>query len=531
MGDPDLSPALIGQVVATGCADELEVVGYSGDEALEGGHAVGVNHRGTAIDVEHEAVQISQRGAEDNVRRNAAGEIHRAQRAQHQPGQSGGGIVSRLSNRGRAGQRQGVHGVVAQAQRRGGGGLDIAPLATGFVRRVSQINGGRVSVGRRLGAGGGGRGGPPLKLVVFRCRREIPAVAQAHLLIQRIGGEAHLQVAVVEFRHHLDDLHCWGIARRCEIGVFPVAKQERGIALALSRGGEGIAVAGAVGIRHLGQRGGSGEIGESRIGAHRVGAALRGILHKSLDARLQAVDRALPLGFDGSRLVHGQRFEGGHVGGREHIEVEVIFAGDFIVEFALEDQAALGAGQRIEEKAALQMRRKPLEIGFPLINACFQGAWEGGEQDIVQCCHFITGRIVQGHAGLRGATFGDRLLVEDLGAFLVADIRQAEFGQGEGLSDPQRRHRRRPGRRVAHGEGSAGDGIPLRDATGQRAQEGKLGAYSGLSGQTRDKEAVLHRIIPLHAEGRGTRGMRPAVNPLVALAVFEGEARIGCRRA
>ena len=336
-------------------------------------------------------------------------------------------------------------------------------------------------------------------------------MAQAHLLVQGIGGQADLDVAIVEFRNHLDDLHHRRVSRRRQVRVPTIAKHQGGIAISLAGGGERVAVPGRIGIRHLGECGRPVGFGEGVI--YDVSAFPARAFLPSFHLGHQAVDCGIPFGFDRGHFVDRKGLQDGDVGDRKHVQIEVIVAGDFVVELALQDQAALGAGQGIEKETGLEMGRQPLEIGLPLVNRGLDRLREGPGQ----CRDLVAGRVVQGHAGFGEAVFGHRLLIDDLRALLVADIRQAEFRQAEGLRETQLGHCGRPGGGVGYGLGDAGHGI-----------EGLDGAYRGLA-RPRDEEFGPHRVIPVHAEGRRAGAMRPPINPLVALAVLKSEIRVGGR--
>ena len=141
----------------------------------------------------------------------------------------------------------------------------------------------------------------------------------------------------------------------------------------------------------------------------------------------------------------------------QHIEIKIGIAGDLLVEHAGEHQRAAavrrGAQQRVEINALLQIGWQLLEIGFPLIGARRNAAWQLGHAACADFDRFLTSRVEQGHAVFIErvvAINGDRLLIENLRALLAAHLWQPATRQGEGFAHSQFRRTRRPCRFVNH---------------------------------------------------------------------------------
>ena len=375
LGDHHQARPRVGEIGQRGSAGQLEFIPILRHEAFQCRHTIGIDNGGAAVDIDHKAIEGAQLGAEGDFRRNTGGEIHVIEGAQHQPGTAGERVVAGLPDGYVPWQAEGVRRVVAQGQGGGGRRLGLAPLPGVGIGGIPKIG----LVGVVIGDGravGGGRSSPPIEFIILRLRGEIPAVAQAHLLVEGIGGQADLDVAIVEFRNHLDDLHHRWVSGGGQSRVLTIAKHQGGIACSLAGGGERVAVAGRIGIRHLGECGRAVGFGEGAI--HAVSAFLALVLHVGFDLGSQPVDCGVPFGL--VCVPNGQkRLEGGDIGGRKHVQIEVILAGDLVVELAFQDQAALGAGQGIKKEPGLEVRRQPLEIGLPLVNRGFKRLREGGQ--------------------------------------------------------------------------------------------------------------------------------------------------------
>jgi len=68
----------------------------------------------------------------------------------------------------------------------------------------------------------------------------VAAVAQCHLLVERVARQQGLEIALVERGIDLDDLHRDGVARVGESGA--IFKHQGYVARARARRGQGIAV-------------------------------------------------------------------------------------------------------------------------------------------------------------------------------------------------------------------------------------------------------------------------------------------------
>ena len=356
-------------------------------------------------------------------------------------------------------------------------------------------------------------------------------MTQRDLFIERVGGEPHLQIARVEFRQHPDDLHHRWIARRREIGILAIAEDECHVAFALPRGGQRIAIPRGVGIRHHGERFGSHVEGLGGIAGDDVGALAGGIFDKGLHAGLQAGDRLRPLHLDRSWLIDCESDQRGLILITQHIEVEVVLPGDLIEELALQHQTPCGAGQRVKVEPRLQMRRQALEIRLPLIHRGADARRQTSGQPRCDQGHgLLTRGIMKRDAGLRRAGLrGDRLLIPDLRALLIAHVRQAKLRQGQRFGQTHRRHVLGPDGRVVHRQRGAIDTV---FSGFERAQIGQGGADRRLRAFVGHIKIIVLRVVPLHAETAATAvRMRAAIDPLVALTILEGEAGVvGNRR-
>src|SRR5690606_20522781 len=119
-----------------------------------------------------------------------------------------------------------------------------------------------------------------------------------------------------------------------------VAEEQGDVAGARAGGGEGVAVHGGVGVGDGGEGGRPDVDGAGGVGD--VGAGLGRVFDEGLDLGGEAVDGAAP-GVGVGVVVADDGLERSEVGGAEGVEVEVIFAGDFVHELADEDESADGA--------------------------------------------------------------------------------------------------------------------------------------------------------------------------------------------
>ena len=225
---------------------------------------------------------------------------------------------------------------------------------------MGELPAGREPRSHHIGIEAGGdtalrRGVAPFEFVVLGFGSEIAAVPERHLLVEGVAGELQLQFARIKHRGNLEDLEGYGIATRGE--GFAVAEDHRDPARPGAGGGERVVHHGSVGLRNVGKG----------LPTHRAGAAIRfvgaglgRILDERFEERSERVDGGGPEGVGRG----GEALEGSHVSGGEHVEVQIIFAGDFIDELALKHERTLSAAKGIEEEAILEMRWQALEIGF-----------------------------------------------------------------------------------------------------------------------------------------------------------------------
>ena len=315
--------------------------------------------------------------------------------------------------------------------------------------------GGEVAAVNR-GLAGPAAGVAPVKLVVGGIAREVGAVAQGGLFIERVARLNHLEVAGVEALGHLDDLDLHGVALGGE-GVA-IAEDERDVTGPLAQGGERVAVHGGVRAGDRGQR----AIADVGGAGHDVGAPLAGILREGFHLRRQPINGRVPAGL--VRVADGhQRFEQGQLRRRQHVEVEIIVPGYFVMEHALEDERALGAAQRVEVKALHQRGRQRLEVSLALEGIGGDGGGNGRESRSAQGVGLFTGGIEERYAGLGGegvgGVLGDGLLVIDLGAGLPTHLGQPVFGQRQSLADGEFGGAAGPRGFVQNGQGLIGRAV------------------------------------------------------------------------
>ena len=155
-----------GEILQLGSGHQLELIRIPHHEGFQSGHAVGIDDGSVAIDIEDKAVEGTHHGAEGDVRRNAAGEIHVIEGTQQESGKTGERVVAGLLNRHRCPgvlQFQRAHLILDIGQVGGGGRLGLAPLlqvgrrgSRGGIRsRRAEVGFAAVAVGGRRGAGGG----------------------------------------------------------------------------------------------------------------------------------------------------------------------------------------------------------------------------------------------------------------------------------------------------------------------------------------------------------------------------------------
>ena len=189
-------------------------------------------------------------------------------------------------------------------------------------------------------------------------------MAQRHLFVERIARRQHLEVAPVEPGIHFDDLHRDGVPRVREgLSVF---KHQSHVAGALACRAERIAVDRRVAIADIRQR----RFADYAVILGRVDH----ILARSCDSIIDVVDRngatlaegfqlgrqrvdgGVPLALVGIVAIRAEAFQFRQITRAKHIQVEVILAGGFVDELALEDQPSEGASVGVVIETLLQAR-------------------------------------------------------------------------------------------------------------------------------------------------------------------------------
>ena len=178
-------------------------------------------------------------------------------------------------------------------------------------------------------------------------------MAQGHLLIERVAGQQHLEVAGVEAWIHLENVHRGRVAGIGEgLAVF---EHEHHIARAISCGGERVAVHRRIRIADVGEGGLVDQAGILGI-IDLEGSGSRGVFAEGFQLRGELVDGGCPLAL-GSVANRAEILEQREVLRGEHVQVEVVLAGDFIDKATFQHEGALGAQGAVEVKALLQMGR------------------------------------------------------------------------------------------------------------------------------------------------------------------------------
>ena len=236
--------------------------------------------------------------------------------------------------------------------------------------KIHRAGGIRIEPIRGDGLGGGGHcrslatsireGIEPAEFEILWIATVVAAVAQDHLLVQRIAREKDLEIPRKQLRTDFDDLDHDRIAGVGE--GFPIAEDQSHIAAIPTGGTEGIADHGSVGVTDIGALTGSnGDITtvDFYIGARHSAALLEG-----LQGRAEGGYGSIPFGFV-CRVPHGaERLEVGEILQAQLIQIKVILAHDLIDELAHQNETSFGSLSAIEVKALLQVGRQTLEIGL-----------------------------------------------------------------------------------------------------------------------------------------------------------------------
>ena len=336
------------------------------------------------VHVEHAAVETAKIGTENDATWHTAGEIHAnagfGDKSWETCGDVGVGVASCINDGAgrlvlRISQIVDRMHILAAGERQfcaGSGILRVGrPHGTWIahddpiLRRCQRI---ADALGHH-GVVGAGRSGTtrcptPLEFVVFRLAREVAAVPKRDLLVERVARLDDFQIADIKLAGDFEDLHLHRVALRLLVRISAIAEHHGYKARALAGGGDRVAVHSGVGatdhskiiltdIRILGR-------------IDDVGAEARGIGLEGFHPGVERLDGGIPL-----RFVCGtgwnELLEQVFLRGGEEIEVEVIFASDFIMENPGEHQRALGTARWVEVETFLEMRRQGLEISFALV--------------------------------------------------------------------------------------------------------------------------------------------------------------------
>ena len=192
--------------------------------------------------------------------------------------------------------------------------------------------------------------------------REVAAVAQGDLFVERIGGKEFLKISLVELGHDLDDLHVHAISRRGE--GLAVAEQQGHITGAFAGRAERVAIDRGVGVGDLRQHFSPDVNALRRI--HDVGARLGGVFLEGLDPGAESIDGQVPFRFVGIGG-NDEVFQRRGICRAQGVEIQIVLTGDFIDKLSVEFQPADVAQQGIQIEPLLQMRRGQLEIGLAVL--------------------------------------------------------------------------------------------------------------------------------------------------------------------
>jgi hypothetical protein len=172
-----------------------------------------------------------------------------------------------------------------------------------------------------------------------------------------------------------------------------------------------------------------------------------------------------------------------------------------------------------------------LEVRFAVFLGGFEGSWESGESDacLVKEDRFGAGGVVEDDAGLGSG--GDGLLIDDGGAGLAADGWESAAREGKGFADGEGRRVGWPCGKVLDGERGPAERVAEVISVGVFWPEVWNGGAGWWGGEIWESEVAAHGIVELHAHGGRTLLVWAAVDPVVALAVDEGEGRVAGRGA
>ena len=217
-----------------------------------GGKLVGQS--GHAVHIKQESIAAIEVRTEDDLVGNGSRQ-RQARHALEQPSgptRTGGvsAVVDRVAFRQRFQRRRRID-QRRDGRRIGSGVSDQIPSIRRWSSGGPDDPRGGIGIDRRSAAAGRGLI-VPLEIIVLRVRRKVTAVAQGDLFVERIGGKEFLQIALIQLRDDLDDLHVHTISRRSE--GLAVAEQQGHITGAFAGRAERVTIDRGVGVRNFRQR-------------------------------------------------------------------------------------------------------------------------------------------------------------------------------------------------------------------------------------------------------------------------------------
>ena len=180
----------------------------------------------------------------------------------------------------------------------------------------------------------------PLKFIQLRLARVVAAVAQRHLLVERVARQQYLEISFVEAGIDLEDLHGDGIPRVGEgLAIF---EHEHHIAGALARRAQCVAVHRRVAVA---------DVGDGRLVDHarvlgridHIIAGHRCAFAEGFQLGVERIDRSIPFALVAAVAAWAKGLQFRQIRRAQHIQIEVVLTRDFIDKLPFEDEATLGA--------------------------------------------------------------------------------------------------------------------------------------------------------------------------------------------
>ena len=355
--------------------------------------------------------------------------------------------------------------------------------------------GGEVGLpGLLRGAGdvpGDGDAPAPLEFVVGGLAAEVVGVDEGEFFFEGVAGLDDVEVlGAPEVGRHADDLEADGQAGGDAAGVGAVVEGEGDVAAGVAVGGRG-AGEGGVDVGGVGGDGGGGVHG-------------------------QGVHGGLPGGLGGGGEAVAEGAQAGLFVLRQPVRQDVGGAGERGAEHAGEDELAVGAARGVVVEALFEGGRDVPEAVARAgrLLARLAGRREGVDDGLGEVLDLLGGGVVEDDARPGGVRLG--LLVDDVHAGLVPDVRQPAGGFGQGLGDGHR--------------GDVGGPFDVVGDVQRRAagpaglvfdrQPGQLLADLRLGGEFGEAEAVLHAVIEVHDDVGRLAVVAGGLGPPVVLAVL-----------